>query len=506
MRATVGALRPFAPPARRRGGRVGRSTAALALALTGALAGGAIAAGSCDRCNVVLVTFDALRADRLGAYGYQKPTSPVLDAFARRSTVFQDCLSQSATTVNAVPAILTGRYPVTDGLLHELVLRPNVDTIATVLRRAGYHTVAVIGHTFAGCKYSGCRDVDVVSDATPASEPTPKTVARALRLLEAEVREPFFFWVHLRVPHAPYEATPAQFAVMYDGPPGPTLLSRQGPGERFFQTIARVRDHFAAAGEPVATTRVMSGRPVETTPTVLRQLAALYDANVRLGDTGFGRLLAHLKRRQLLRRTVVVVASDHGEAMGEHGVFGHNGLWHGMLHVPLVVHVPGARGRRSDAPVMNVDILPTVARLVGAPLGQPVRGGDLFGQMDPDRVRLAEYLDHYVVVRRRRKLRVRVGPRDRLRPAAPGAERGTGRPTVTSERQLRADGLWDLSTDPQEATDLGAEQPALAAELLRLGEGVRQSRLGSEPCPPAEDIFDRLRALGYVEGNPASDR
>jgi membrane-anchored protein YejM (alkaline phosphatase superfamily) len=255
MRATVGALRPFAPPARRRGGRVGRSTAALALALTGALAGGAIAAGSCDRCNVVLVTFDALRADRLGAYGYQKPTSPVLDAFARRSTVFQDCLSQSATTVNAVPAILTGRYPVTDGLLHELVLRPNVDTIATVLRRAGYHTVAVIGHTFAGCKYSGCRDVDVVSDATPASEPTPKTVARALRLLEAEVREPFFFWVHLRVPHAPYEATPAQFAVMYDGPPGPTLLSRQGPGERFFQTIARVRDHFGAAGEPVATTR-----------------------------------------------------------------------------------------------------------------------------------------------------------------------------------------------------------------------------------------------------------
>src|SRR6185369_11396536 len=156
---------PSLRPAARRPLR-GACVAALTLVLTEAL-GGAATAAPCDRCNVVLVTFDALRADRLGVYGSRKPTSPVLDAFARRSAVFEDCISQSATTVSAVPAILTGRYPVTDSLLEGLTLRADVDTTASVLRRAGYRTLAVIGHTFAGCKYSRCRDVDAISDATP---------------------------------------------------------------------------------------------------------------------------------------------------------------------------------------------------------------------------------------------------------------------------------------------------------------------------------------------------
>jgi arylsulfatase len=458
--------------------------ARFALALTVALfAHAAAAATPCDHCNVVLVTFDALRADRLGVYGHTKPTSPVLDAFARRSLVFDDCMSQSATTVSAVPAILAGRYPVTDALLDGLTLRPDVDTLATMLHRAGYRTLAVIGHTFAGCKYSGCRDVDVVSDARPADESTGKTIARALAMLEAEAREPFFLWVHVRAPHAPYDATPAQFAAMYDGPAGPTLVSPATPGDGLFNTLARVRAHYANAGEPVSRTRIMTGRATETTPTVIAQLASLYDANVRLGDAGFGRLLARLKRRQLLPRTVVVVGADHGESLGEHGIFGHNNLWHGMLHVPLVVRVPGTRGRRIDAPVMNVDVAPTIARLVGAPLAQPVRGRDLLEPIEQDRVRLAEYSDHYVVVRHRSKLHVRIWPTGPV-----------------------PDGLWDLSTDPGETKDLLAEQPAVAAELNGLGEALRTSRLAAEPTRPPENIFDRLRALGYVEGDPAAER
>jgi arylsulfatase len=455
----------------------------LALAVAG-FVHAAAAAAPCERCNVVLVTFDALRADRLGIYGHSKATSPVLDAFARRSVVFDDCISQSATTVSAVPAILTGRYPATDALLDGLTLRPGVDTLATVLHRAGYRTLAVIGHTFAGCKYSGCRDLDVVSDARPADEPTGKTVARVLALLQAEAREPFFLWVHLRVPHAPYDGGPAQLAAMYDGPAGPTLLSEAKPGQPFFATLARLRAHYANAGEPVGKTRIMTGRSVETTPTILAQLAALYDANVRLGDGGFGRLLKYLKGRQLLPRTVVVVGADHGESLGEHGIFGHNNLWYGMLRVPLVVHVPGARGRRIDAPVMNVDVVPTVARLVGAPLAQPVRGRDLLEPIEKDRVRMAEYSDHYVVVRRRSKLHVRIWPGDHPVP----------------------DGLWDLSADPGETTDLVAQQPALAAELEGLGAALRKSRLAAEPTRPPEDIFDRLRALGYVEGAPPGER
>jgi arylsulfatase A-like enzyme len=233
----------------------------------------------------------------------------------------------------------------------------------------------------------------------------------------------------------------------------------------------------------VAKTRIMTGRPIDTTPTVVAQLASLYDANVRIGDVGFGRLLAHLKRRQLLPRTVVVVGADHGESLGEHGIVGPNNLWRAMLHVPLVVHVPGTRGRRIDAPVMNVDVVPTNARLVGAPLAQPVRGRDLLEPIEADRVRMAEYSDHYAVVRNGRKLHVRIWPQGSV-----------------------PDGLWELSTDPAEEIDLMAKRPGLTAELSRLGEELRKSRLAAEPARRPEDIFDRLRALGYVEDDPAVER
>jgi arylsulfatase A-like enzyme len=379
-----------------------------------------------------------------------------------------------------------------------------------VLKRAGYRTMTVISHEFAGCKYSGCRGFDVVSDATPKPEPTAKTVARTLALLDAQAdREPFFLWLHVRVPHAPYDAGPERFMRMYGDAPGPTVFSSEVHAPTFFALLSNLSAHYRAAGEPIEPMRVMTGRHVETTPTVVRQLWALYDANVRSGDDAFGRILSRLKRRGWLRRSIVVVAADHGEALGEHGIMGHNKLWHGMLHTPLVVHVPGGGGRRIAAPVMNVDVLPTIAKLVGAPLAKPVRGRDLFESRGPDELQFAEYVPDYVVVRRRQKLWVFSGSTSKLRPkgGAGARQAPAGQPfEIATEPRVRPRGLWDLAADPTEQKELVAERPGQVAELQALGEQLRASRLDDGTRRPSEDVFDRLRALGYIEHDHADDR
>ncbi len=461
---------------------------------------------SCPGCNVVLVSFDALRADRLGTYGYTKPTSPAIDAFARHATVFERCLSQSATTVSAVPAMLTGRFPVTDNLLDGITLRPSEETIATVLKRAGYRTLAVISHTFAGCKYSGCRGVDVVSDATPQPEPVAPTIARALRVLDGEARPPFFLWVHVRFPHSPYDAGAAEFARMDDGDGGPTFFSPGFPARTFFRTFDALVARYRARGEPVTTMDVVNGQRRDTTPSVVRQIRAFYDANVRFGDEAFGRILRDLKRRKWLARSVVIVAADHGEALGERGMIGHNTLLYPMLHTPLIVYVPGRHGRRSTAPVMNVDILPTIARVVGVPLPNRVRGHDVFEPRGPDAVQYAEYVRRHVVVGWPFKIDVSTMSWNALKkvtPRDPNAHEPV-RYEMVPATKATIGSVWDIEHDPGETVDHAADEHDLSATLERLGEDLVKEQLVTEPRPQAEEIFDKLKALGYVERDPTS--
>lgn len=460
---------------------------------------------SCPGCNVVLVTFDALRADRLGTYGHPKATSPHIDAIARRSTVFGRCVSQSATTVSAVPALLTGEFPVTDRLLDGLTLRADEDTMATILHRRGYRTLAVIGHTFAGCKYSRCADVDVVSDAPDGYEPTSTTVERALRMLETQLREPFFLWIHVRVPHAPYDAMPDEFARMYDDDDGPTWFAPDVARPDFFGTLGRLVALYRARGEPVETMRVVNGRRHETTPSAVRQIRVLYDANVRLGDEGFGRIVTSLKRRGLMKRSVVVVAADHGEALGERGVIGHNGLLYGMLWTPLIVYMPGRRGSRSDVPVMNVDVLPTVASIVGAALDRPVRGRNLFGSPPPEAVQYAEYVGRHVVIRGSHKLDVRTTTLPMLR-RRPAVGPGDGPFQMIDETTSSILALWDVERDTGETINLTDELPDLARDLQRAGEALVADTITSGARPPAQNVLERLKALGYVEESTPEGR
>ena len=125
----------------------------------------------------------------------------------------------------------------------------------------------------------------------------------------------------------------------------------------------------------------------------------MYDGTIREGDRAFGALTGFLADSGLAERTVVVLAADHAESMGEHGVFGHNHLWYGILHTPLIVHVPGAAHRVSDQPVMNVDILPTILSVLGLEVPADIRGVSVFGGPRHREIQYAEYSGAQTVVR-----------------------------------------------------------------------------------------------------------
>jgi arylsulfatase len=433
----------------------------------------------CERCNVILVTFDALRADHLGIYGYGRDVSPEIDAFGRRSSVFTRCISQSASTVSSLPSIHVGKYPNTDRLLRRITLRESERTLAEMLREAGYATSAVIAHKFARCNWGVCRGFDAVDEDFEAPEAADETAARLLRRLRAHDAEPFFLWAHLRHPHTPYDPPEAIFRAFHDGDETtPTFYSKRLGGLPFRRQLGHLVRHFKALGEPV-TRYEIDGKRVSVTPSISEQLVAMYDGMIREGDRAFGALTGFLADSGLAERTVVVLAADHAESMGEHGVFGHNHLWYGALHTPLIVYVPGAAHRVSDRLVMNVDILPTILSVLGLEVPADIRGVSVFGRPRQREIQYAEYSGAQTIVRGDFKLIV--GDTARAGARSQGAR------------------LFNLAEDPAEQVDLAASHPEIVRELEAIAARIEATSLAHEPDAPDSAVLEHLRALGYIE-------
>ncbi|MEO2168693.1 MAG: sulfatase, partial [bacterium] len=414
----------------------------------------------CPECNLVLVTFDALRADRIGAYGYPKATTPALDRFAEGAFLFTDAMSQSGTTMSSLPSLFTGKFPQTDSLIEtgeQLRVRPGETLLAERLRAGGRHTAAVVAHEFARGKYGFAAGFDRFDDEYGESELAAATSLRVAKMLDG-LESPFFLWVHFRQPHSPYESTDADFAEFYDGPATTHTVQKNTHAE----VLAELR-----SGEPVDTW-TFGAALVEMTPTMLAQYAARYDGNLKRGDAAFGALLHKLEQRDDAGQTIVVVAADHGESLGEYRIFDHNTLIWGAVHTPLLVRIPGSPGGRLEHPVSNVDILPTLLRLLDLPAAKGIRGRDLFDSERKSVPQIAEYSDRRTIKLGDWKL---------------------------MERPPRSAGprLHNVARDPLETTDLYEKEGARAQQL----EALLAALDGTAP-EASDPLRDKLRALGYL--------
>jgi len=274
-----------------------------------------------DGPNVLLVTIDTLRADRVGAYGARDVATPTLDALAARGVLFERAMAAVPLTLPSHASLLTGQYPATHGVRHNavFVLGAEAETVAERFADAGYATGAVVGAAVLDAEF-GLRqgfeayDAELPKERATAAgfyeRPAGEVTDRALAWL-AEQRGPFFLWVHYYDVHANWT------------PPEP------------FKT--RFQRH-------------------------------PYDGEVAYVDHELGRLLGALEQKKRLANTVVAVTSDHGEGLGEHGEESHTYfIYDTVLHVPLILAGPGLPAGRRVAPVApNTGLAATLLALVGA--------------------------------------------------------------------------------------------------------------------------------------------
>ncbi|MCI0351665.1 MAG: sulfatase, partial [Acidobacteriales bacterium] len=294
--------------------------------------------------NVVLITVDTLRADRLGSYGAKNVPTPAMDSLARDGILFERAIAQVPLTVPSHDVIMTGTYPFQNGVqdFTSAPLPAEFQTIAQALERNGYDTGAVVSAFVLDRSWGLARGFRYYDDAFPASTFQEKqiglvdrraaaSVDKALAWLRKPRSKPFFLWLHLYDPHSPYD------------PPEP------------FRTRYRGRQ---------------------------------YDGEVAYTDSQLARLFVAMKQSGAYDKSLVVLVSDHGEALGEHGEKEHGYfLYHSTTRVPLVVKlargmlIPPMRTNRIQQPVETIAIAPTILDLLGIrdPLQKQFQAQSLFG-------------------------------------------------------------------------------------------------------------------------------
>jgi arylsulfatase A-like enzyme/Flp pilus assembly protein TadD len=393
--------------------------------------------------NVLLVTIDTLRADRVGVYGAADARTPALDGLARAGVRFDRAFATSPITLPSHASLLTGLYPPGHGARHNGIrVNAGVPTLAAVFRAAGYATGAFVSAFPLDRRFGLADGFDVYDDRMPrrsdgriANERAARaTVDAALGWVGTLDRHrPFFLWVHLFEPHAPYEPEPG--------------LSGARAGIR-----------------------------------------ARYDGEVAVADREALRLLEGVDPDGA---SIVVAAADHGEAFGEHGEVGHSiFVYDTTLRVPLIIRAPGLSPRVVSAPVTLADVAPTVLRLAGR-AGIDADGLDVSeamrGRPLPAREIYAESFAPLVDFGWSPLRALRTGPWKLIE--APRPE------------------LFQVADDPGEMRDRAREQGVIVAglheRLSRYGPAdLPPARPGSDASDDERQAAARLRALGYASGSP----
>ena len=428
----------------------------------------------------MLIVVDTLRQDRLASSGYPRPVSPEIDRLAADGVFFSGARAVASWTKPSVASILTGYTPSRHGALrYDEGLRA-VPTLATRLSLAGYVARAVVANPFLdGAGFErGFRSFRNLSKGTRWHVPGDEVTEAALAAFQQ--REGLFLWVHYLDPHDPYQ--PDEHAARL------LVESYDGPVEG---SMAFIRG------------QLLPGR-YQANPADVSYVSDLYDAEVRTVDAAIGRLLDELRARGRYDEAWIVLTSDHGEELHEHGHWLHSyTLYEEQLRVPLIVKPPrrlGIAPGRRDELVSQLDVVPTL--LDG--LGLAPREGDaenpdgrsllpvLRGTIDPDPDRMLFAEQGFASADGRRGFGY-AGRRGSLKWIEVVGE-------YTHQATPPEGECYDLAADPGERRNLArADQmhpcSALAAAVAAWRSEARTEGVPLQIPPETEE---RLRALGYT--------
>ena len=429
-------------------------------------------AGGAAGWNVLLLSVDTLRADRLGAYGYAvRETSPAMDELLGRGVRVEVATAPRALTWPSMATVLSGRYPSGHGVVQNGQSLPaDLPTLATVLAAAGYQTGAFL-ENMCRANHLGWDRLQCINQSRRRIEPS---VANWLDELEPE--RPFFLWTHLFGPHSPYrkgrDLASRHLNPGYNGPVGPKKA-----------LIERI---------------MIEG--IELGPEDQAHLDAVYDAAVIGTDEVVARLLEILGSRGLLEQTVVVFVADHGEELYDHNryILHACSVYETGLHVPLGFVAPGLLPADGaiDGPVELLDIKPTLLELLGIEDPSPGPGRSLLptlagGPGDPQRPVFSEYGDTAIHTVRQGPWKLIVNPEEHQPLCFVGAP-----PDLFPIARYE---LYNLVDDPGETENLAERFPDRVEQLsalleARFAELEQRRQTGEIP----EDLRRQLEALGYV--------
>ncbi|UCG17022.1 MAG: sulfatase-like hydrolase/transferase [Phycisphaerales bacterium] len=398
--------------------------------------------GSGPGFNVLLITLDTTRADYLGCYGHPGSHTPNIDRLASEGTIFTQCTAAAPSTLPSHTTIMTATYPHVHGVRHNVGYRVGQAnlTLTEVLKRAGYRTGAYVAALVVNRDTGLAQGFETYDDAGMRHERRADEVCNgAIGWLRRQANDKFFLWVHFFDPHAPYR------------PPEPFRTRYQDP----------------------------------------------YVGEIAFVDKQVGRLLKELSRSGLERKTLVVLTSDHGEGLGQHGEDTHlYFVYDTTMSVPLIFRCPGQipPGCVVRAQVRNVDIGPTILAFLGMRIESALpdaQGTSLVAHMlsergGPDLPAYGETLAGQII----------------LGTAALRCLRADGWKCIHAPRPE----LYDIRRDPSEQNNLAASEPdrleamrdqlreILDASPKPLGAGGSAARLD-------QNTLDQLESLGYVGGD-----
>lgn len=471
--------------ARRPWGAGPRSALAALCALLVAACGGDDKPPRLERPNIVLITIDTLRADHLGCYGYFRDTSPVIDALAEESLVFDQAYAVMATTLPSHASMLTSRYPLEHGITANAMhggnpfgWKPDMLSFAQVAKDAGYATAGFVSAAPLKTSSGIHAGFDKWEEPEKVECKAEETIDHALEWLSAKPEGPYFLWVHLYDPHWKHTAPPPFDQMFHSDEPDPKLEA--------WLAERRIGDAATRGAAPEATRT--------------REAINAYCGEIRYTDTQVGRLLERLRTSGDLERSVLMLTSDHGEGLNQHGWTAHGLVWDEQLRVPLLMRFPSAAGvapRRVDTLMSLVDLLPTALARI-EPFETPSYRRFLAQATGAD-VLTAEF-------RERPLLGQRTG---RELPEDPGETYAvTTREWKFIEQEGAEDQLFDRRRDPHELENLAArEQPVVQRvrkikDVMVRGHMARGAAAGDAAAGALDpQQIEDLKALGYLGGD-----
>ena len=497
-----------------------------------------------DNPDILLLTVDTLRADRMGFAGYEAARTPNLDALANEGTIFLAATTPFPRTTPGLASLLSGLWPQNHGSREVgQHLNDEVILLSQMLTDRGYHTLGLTANGAASSPQGFDRGfVTLESDRDLPNRRATAVTERALELLaSAPEDKPLFLWVHYIDPHYPY-TPPKPWSNTPNAEPCLQMM-RAANGER--QEMGWVFND-------------LDGR----SSSVLDSCGELYDAEVAYADHEIGRLLEDFDTRRTLDDTLLIFTADHGENLGEDGLFYQHGpnVHDASLRVPLFFHGPGIEARRDNDIARLEDVMPTVLNLLGVPESQrpEMDGTDLSHRLRDSRFRrgderfgLAEsgsalllhsfnslhsgrkherhclngpqyslcgapdeepglydhtvdprlttdLSDEYPDIKRQMLAAREVWPPEQARERSifDGRYKLVERPRIRGGYRIH---LYDLEEDPEATRDLARERPDEVRRLTRALEAWTTTLPGPQVEKLDEEQLEVLRTLGYID-------